>query len=147
MTSFLPLLFVVGCAPPDPIDPELIGPPAIEVLFPTPGQTLTLNERCEIDTVIVVDTRGIVMTDFTEGPALDDQQGHWHGGPSLDDGFCRSFDTFCGPGGEEGYTSPAFTSGQSATIRAELVANDHRPLEVEDQVEVSVMAPEGVECP
>ncbi|MEM6931386.1 MAG: hypothetical protein AAF602_30940 [Myxococcota bacterium] len=148
MTAVLPLLLAaLGCAPPDPIDPDLLGPPSIKVLFPASGQTLELNEDCQLDTVIVVDTSGIEIVDFTDSPPVQEGEGHWHGGPSLDNGFCRSFDTFCEPGGDEGYTSPTFVNEQSASIFATLVTNDHRRLGEPDQIEINVVAPPGVTCP
>jgi len=143
MSALALVLFAVfGCAPPDPLDLDELVPPSIDVLYPEPGQVVELNEDCELDVLIVVDVDGLELVDFEEAEGPVDGEGHWHGGPDLGTGFCRSFATWC-----DDYDSDPFPDGTTASIFATLVNNDHQPFGDEVQVEILVEAPQGVDCP
>ena len=91
------LCFGVGtsCAPPPPVELTAEGPvtPTIEILYPEPGQQLTLDLDCVLTEPIVVDVEGIELTPPNGEP--DPAEGHWHGGPSLTEGYCSSSVAFC----------------------------------------------------
>lgn len=138
VSGFCALLTCAGCPPPEPI----VGDPSIEVLFPLPNQEITLNADCEIDTLIVVDVDNLDLVepsdDFIE-PV--DGQGHWHGGPDLQQGFCRSGTTFC-----DDYESDAFPAPSNGSISVSLASNDHRLFGEPVIVELQLVAPAGVIC-
>ncbi|MEN0062805.1 MAG: hypothetical protein AAGA48_11690 [Myxococcota bacterium] len=131
---------VMACAPPDPI--TVNAGPAIEVKFPEQGQTLTLNDNCEIETILVVDIDGLTLVDPEDDREPVDGEGHWHGGPSLERGFCRSAATWC-----DDYDRESFSDGSNVLLSVSLVTNNHLPLGPEAQVEVTLEAPDGVTCP
>jgi len=132
---------LLGCAPPDPIDADLVGEPTIEILFPTAGMEIELDDQCRLDTVIVVDIDGLDVVDWTERDEDIEGEGHWHGGPDLTDGYCLSFQTFC-----DDYTKVPLTAPRNSSVSATLVTNLHEEFGEPDQVEIRLVPPPGVSC-
>jgi hypothetical protein len=146
----MPVLLALGCAPP----PVTLSPsrggggPSIEILYPEPGQQVVLEPGCVLTEPLVVHVRNL---DLAPPGEPVDGQGHWHGGPDLDEGYCASSVAFCEG---EGDAEESFTrydgSGRTAgplNLYASLHANDHRPLGVEDLVEIELVAADGEACP
>ena len=129
------LLIVAACAPP----PAASGL-SIELLYPESDQEVTLDGDCVLREPIVVDIDGLNLVD----PAPDnivDGQGHWHGGPDMENGYCISSDNSCND-----YEGRDLSLGR-LTLFVELQDNGHNPLGARDQVEVVVVAPSDVNCP
>lgn len=142
------LLALWGCEPPPPVglaDPA--AGPGIEILYPRPGDTFVLDERCLLTEQIVVH-----VTQLTLAPPSDELvegEGHWHGGPDLSQGYCFSDKPFCA-GAAPDPKNPTFATYDGSGMRAGLLTlfvalqdNLHGPLGVEDQVEVTLTDPSG----
>lgn len=134
-----------GCAPP----PEVLlytpsytdTDPTIDLLYPEPGQVIELDGDCSLSEPIVVAVTGILLTDWDASPIAIERQGHWHGGPDLDGGYCRSYDNSC-----DDYVATDMSEGP-INLYVGLFDNTHAPLGAEDQVEIELEAPVGVDCP
>lgn len=140
-----PVLFVLalGCAPPPEV---LLSTPtisddtiAIELLYPEPGQIIQLDEDCTLHEPIVVFVTGVELTEPTA--IAIENQAHWHGGPNLDQGFCRSFDNSC-----DDYEGGDLSSGP-LNLFVSLRDNVHDALGAEDQVEIELIDPDSGPCP
>lgn len=139
---------LAACAPPPPV--ELADPVdgmTIEVLYPRPGDTFSLDESCALTEQLVVYVTGLDLVD-PKDEAIDGE-GHWHGGPDLSQGYCFSSKPFCA-GAIPDPKDPTFTtydgSGMTAgllTLYVELQDNLHKPLGVADQVEIVLTDPGG----
>lgn len=138
----LPLLFLLACAPPPEVplaEGALDGNPTIELLYPEPEQEIALTVDCELDVPIVVWVAGIELQP-PDPSNLVDGEGHWHGGPSLEAGYCVSSGNSC-----EDYVGTDVRPGP-INLFVELQDNGHNPLEARDQVEVTIVDPVGVAC-
>ncbi|HHO54354.1 MAG TPA: hypothetical protein ENK18_26655 [Deltaproteobacteria bacterium] len=87
----------------------------------------------------MVAVTGIQLTE--PSPIAIERQGHWHGGPNLDEGFCNSSDYSC-----DDYDGSNMSVGP-LNLYVELLDNTHSPLGPKDQVEIELTAPVGVTCP
>ena len=75
-------------------------------------------------------------------------QGHWHGGPSLDGGYCVTARNSCEgneTGGSGFYNGSTVIPG-TINLFVELQDNAHDPLGPTDQVEVTIVNPPGEDC-
>jgi hypothetical protein len=133
----------LGCEPPPPID---LGPhgPTLKITNPEPGEKLELDSTCTLTEPIVVDVSGIRLVE--PRPELVRGEGHWHGGPDLNHGYCLSDRTYCLGGSDsadyERYDGSGMTAGLR-TLYAELQDNKHNDLGVGDQVEIELTDPGG----
>jgi hypothetical protein len=157
VNAIVPVHFILaaGCAPP----PELVLPgdtaagPSIEILYPEQGEVLTLESGCGLVAPIIVYVEGLELSEFDLPDA--DGQGHWHGGPSLERGYCAAQIAYCegrNADAEKNEDNSARYDGRGQrpgrlTLQVELQSNSHEPLGVEDQVEVVLAAPPGETCP
>ena len=101
---------------------------------------IALNANCELDEPIVVHIVGIDLVPPRPEDVVDGE-GHWHGGPDLTEGFCISADASC-----VDYDGTVVRTGRR-TLQVALQDNAHSPLGPEDQVEVEIVDPAGVDCP
>lgn len=146
MSFVLPFGFATSCAPPPLVPLTAGGPdtPTIEILYPENGQQLTLDGDCVLTEPIVVNVEGVDLV----GPTgeLDPEQGHWHGGPSLVEGYCSSAVAFC-EGAPTGAGNTFYDGSRrrpgSLTLQVSLRDNTHAPLGPGDEVEVEIVDPEG----
>jgi hypothetical protein len=134
---------VAGCEPPPAPGEEDAGP-SIEILDPRPGQVITLNDQCQLDTLLVVNIEGLEVV-APDPENVVEGQGHWHGGPDLAAGYCISWHSFC-VGGDTPPTTYAGDNVEAGTAKlfAALTDNAHAPLDVpEASVEITLVEPEG----
>jgi hypothetical protein len=138
-----------GCAPPPPL--QLAEPgdrsPSIEIIHPGQSDEIELDATCVLTELIVVYVTGLELVDPKN--QLVDGEGHWHGGPNLDRGYCFSAEPFCsgaprGPLVEDysHYDGTAMIPGLT-TLYAELQDNLHGAIGVAAEVEVRLMDPGG----
>jgi hypothetical protein len=140
-------LVVAGCEPP-PAPEGVTDGPSIEILDPRPGQTITLNDACVLDTLLVVNIEGLEVV-APKPDELVEGEGHWHGGPDLDAGYCIAWHSFC-EGGEDPPNTYAGSSAAAGTAKlfAELTDNGHAPLPGVPVASVEVFIEEPVGgCP
>jgi hypothetical protein len=136
-----------ACAPPPLV--ELTGEspdgPSIEILYPEPEQQLALDSSCVLTEPIVVNVEGVELS----APTGEIEVGiaHWHGGPSLTEGYCSSSVAFCvgAPTGTDKkfYDGSGRRPGQ-LTLQVSLRDGTHSPLGPVDEVEVTIVDPEGL---
>ena len=131
------LVAAAGCEPPPPPGTVVDGP-TIEILYPEPGQPIALSDACVLDTLLIVDIQGIDLV--PPDPAnLVEGQGHWHGGLSVEQGYCASSIAYCvGGDGSPGTFDGTDVSPGQATLFASLRDNGHTPLGPEAEVEITV---------
>jgi len=136
---------VAGCEPPPPPGTVTGAGPSIEILYPEQGQTVPLNDLCVLDTLLIVDIQGIDLV--PPDPAnLVEGQGHWHGGLSVEQGYCASFIAYCtGGDGSPGTFDATTVSPGNVSLFASLRDNGHVPLGAEAEVEILVE--EGADAP
>jgi hypothetical protein len=150
------VLFALGCAPPPEISlssPQGEEEPSIEILYPEPGQQVELEPGCVLTVPIIVYVQNFALV--PTGEVLP-TEGHWHGGPDLDEGYCKASVAYCEGGGEdeeeeedEGYTHYDGTGRSEGPLNlyVSLHTSDHSPLGVEDVVEIDLVPPDGEACP
>lgn len=149
MRPLLPCLLLVACAPPPPVAFGETGAeaPRLEILYPEAGQQIELGADCLLTEPLIVHPIGVDLVP----PADEDVegQGHWHGGPSLENGYCVSSVAFC-VGSDTSGLGTYLGAGLSAgllTLYVELNTNTHEPVEgSRDQVEIELVDPGGL-CP
>jgi hypothetical protein len=155
MHRALPWLALVGCAPPPavklgdtdatPVDTDLPAP-SISIVYPKGGDTFELAGCALAGVPIVVVVEGLELTEPGEEVA---GTGHWHGGPSLEGGYCVSSATDClgavDPPDNTRFQAVVGGPGTSKLF-VELVDGLHQPLGAEDSVEINLLDSEGG-CP
>src|SRR5262245_4980143 len=129
-----------ACDPPPPpgtVTDTDTGP-SIEILYPEPGQEVTLNDACVLDTLLIVHIEGLELV--PPDPAnIVDGQGHWHGGLDVEQGYCASWTAYCvGGDGSPGTFDATSISPGNVTLFAALRDNGHAPLGPQAEVEISV---------
>ena len=149
MHRALPWLALVGCAPPPEIavdDTDLVGP-SIEILFPKDGDTFDFVAGCAfVDVPLVVLVEGVELA--APGEVVEGQ-GHWHGGPNLEAGYCVGIVPYCdGVFDRDPVLETASFEGLvdgpgTRKLTVELVDGLHQPLGSEDSIEVTLLDPTG----
>jgi hypothetical protein len=118
--------------------------PTLEITYPEPGEIIELDGTCVLYTLIVVHITGIELVEPKN--ELVEGEGHWHGGPDLDRGYCYSDEPFCegadNPDDYERYDGSGMTAGL-LTLFAELQDNMHGSLGIGDEVEIQLTDPDG----
>lgn len=150
-TSTWCLAIASGCQPP----PELLGThsesvpeilPFIEILYPEPQQEILLDADCVLREPIVVRIEGLELVDAVQGAPNIEGQGHWHGGPTLEDGYCATSIPVCE--GDDSDESNLFYDGSGMTVGSlnlyvSLNNNQHVPLGPVDEIVVELIAERG----
>jgi hypothetical protein len=151
MKRALPWVFLVGCAPPPAVpltgDTAAGAGPSIEILYPYDGDTFELVGCALVDVPLVVLVEGVELVP----PGEDvEGQGHWHGGPDLNEGYCVGTRPFC-----EGAPDRVVDSTYESTVdgpgtrklQVELVNGLHQPFDgANDSVEITLLDSAG-DCP
>lgn len=132
--------FVAGCEPPPPPGGTATGDGlSIEILYPEPEQAIQLNDACVLDTQLIVHIEGLELIPANPSNVVPGQ-GHWHGGLSVEQGYCSSAIAFCwgGDGTNGTFDATGISPGQNATLFAGLRDNGHAPLGPLAEVEITV---------
>ncbi len=145
---FLCLMFA-ACEPPPEVQVAGDGTPSIEILEPINGQELELGAGCTLQALLLVYVANFELRADLIGEAPAARQGHWHGGPDLTQGYCRSAGAICegsDVGGVDSYDGTGLSPGP-LTLQVQLQENDHNPIDANDQVEVTLVDDVGGDCP